>query len=80
MQHFLSADEIAALPEARHQHQFNANAVRLTRSIGAALGLTRIGVHIVRLTPGRDSTHTPLSRRGRGVHLRARGQRDRPHR
>ena len=44
------------MPERRHQHQFNANAVRLTRSIGAALGLERIGVHIVRLTPGRDST------------------------
>lgn len=56
MDHFLSAKEIAAMPERQHQHQFNDNAVRLTRSIGAALGLERIGVHIVRLTPGRDST------------------------
>ena len=56
MKHFLSAADIKALAERRHQHQFNSNAVRMTRSIGAELGLERLGVHIVRLESGRDST------------------------
>ncbi len=56
MEHFLSAEDIAALPERRHQHQFNSNAIRQTRSIGDLLGLQRLGVHMVRLEPGHDST------------------------
>lgn len=54
--HLLRAADIAALDERRHEHQFNANAVRLTRTLGLATGLARIGVHLVRLEPGRDST------------------------
>lgn len=52
----LDAATLAALPERRHVHQFNANAVRHTRSPGDLLGLERIGLHLVRLEPGRDST------------------------
>lgn len=52
----LRAADIAALPERRHQHQFNDNAIRMTRSVGDLLGLTALGVHLVRLAPGRDST------------------------
>ncbi|MEM1231406.1 MAG: cupin domain-containing protein [Pseudomonadota bacterium] len=52
----LRAAQIEAMAEERHQHQFNPNAVRMTRSIGDALGLTAVGVHLVRLAPGRDST------------------------
>jgi len=52
----LTAAEIAAWPERRHTHQFNENAVRLTRTLGVAAGLARIGVHLIRLEPGRSST------------------------
>lgn len=52
----LTASQIAALPEKVHQHQFNDNAVRHTRSIGDLLGLSDLGVHLVRLEPGHDST------------------------
>lgn len=52
----LTAAEIAAWPERRHQHQFNDNAIRMTRSLGLAAGLGRLGVHLVRLEPGREST------------------------
>ena len=52
----LNASDIAALAETRHTHQFNPNAVRHTRSLGDLLGLTRLGVHLVRLEKGRDST------------------------
>lgn len=54
--HLLAAAQIAAMPERRHQHQFNDNAVRMTRTLGVATGLERIGVHLIRLAPGRDST------------------------
>jgi uncharacterized cupin superfamily protein len=53
--HLLRAAEAAAA-ERRHQHQFNDNAVRLTSTLGTRTGLERIGVHLVRLPPGRDST------------------------
>ena len=52
----LSASDIAGLPERTHRHQFNDNAVRLTRTLSAPAGLSNPGVHLVRLTPGRDST------------------------
>lgn len=52
----LAAADIAALEEIRHVHQFNDHAVRLTRSLGDAAGLERVGIHLVRLPPGHDST------------------------
>ena len=54
--HLLRATDIAAMPVERVQHQFNANAVRLTRSLSAAVGFQRLGLHLVTLEPGRDST------------------------
>ncbi len=56
MDHYLSADDIAAMPDRKHQHQFNTNAIRLTRALGDHLGLERLGVSLVRLEQGRDST------------------------
>ena len=52
----LRAAAIEALEPTSRQHQFNANAVRLTRTLGERVGMQRIGVHIVRLEPGREST------------------------
>lgn len=53
---YWSAAELDALPERRHQHQFNGDAVRMTRTIGELAGLERIGIHLVRLQTGHDST------------------------
>jgi uncharacterized cupin superfamily protein len=50
------AAEIAAQPERSHRHQFNANAVRMTRTLSDRAGLERIGIHLVRLQTGREST------------------------
>ena len=55
-QYYFSAAEIAAMPERRHRHQFNENAVRMTRTLGDPAGLKDMGLHIVRLEPGREST------------------------
>ncbi len=52
----LAAADIAAMPERAHRHQFNDNAVRMTRTLGVPAGLSRLGVHLIRLEPGRDST------------------------
>jgi uncharacterized cupin superfamily protein len=52
----LSRAVIDSLDEIEHRHQFNSNAIRLTRTLGVPAGLKRIGVHLVRLGTGRDST------------------------
>jgi uncharacterized cupin superfamily protein len=52
----LSAATIARLPELERKHQFNANGVRFTRTLSDVTGMKRIGVHLVRLPPGREST------------------------
>jgi uncharacterized cupin superfamily protein len=52
----LSAETIAAMAERRMQHMFNANGVRMTRSLSDACGMKQIGVHLVRVEPGREST------------------------
>lgn len=54
--HLLRAADIDAMEPRRHVHQFNDNAMRLTRTLGLPAGLTRLGVHLVVLEPGRDST------------------------
>ena len=54
--HLLSRAEINAMEEKRVQHQFNDNAVRHTRTLSSATGMERIGIHEIRLEPGRDST------------------------
>ena len=56
MKGFLSANDIDELEEVRKQHQFNDNAIRLTRTLGVQVGLERIGVHLIRLESGREST------------------------
>ncbi|HMM13370.1 MAG TPA: cupin domain-containing protein [Parvibaculum sp.] len=53
---FLSAEAIAALEERRHVHQFNAGAVRHTRSLGDLAGLKDMGLHLVRVEPGHATT------------------------
>ena len=52
----LSAAAIDDLPEHIYRHPLNPNSVRHTKSLGDATGLTQVGVHLVRLKPGRDST------------------------
>ncbi len=52
----LSALAIAALPEQARPHAVNPLALRHSRDLGAAAGLTRLGVHLVRVAPGAEST------------------------
>jgi|TARA_B100001964_G_scaffold244474_1_gene326062 uncharacterized cupin superfamily protein len=52
----ISATEIEQMHESVHIHQFNDNAIRHSRSLGDSVGLSNIGIHLVRLEQGREST------------------------
>lgn len=54
--HVIKASEIESLPETRHVHQFNSNAIRNTKSLGDLAGLTTVGLHMVRVEPGDETT------------------------
>ncbi len=56
VKHHLTAAAIADLPEQIIQHPVNPNAVRNSRAVGDVVGLQKLGLHLVRLKPGRDST------------------------
>ncbi|MDA1299847.1 MAG: cupin domain-containing protein [Proteobacteria bacterium] len=52
----VKANDIDALTEVPRQHQFNPRAIRQTRSLGDIVGLKHMGLHLVRLEPGYEST------------------------
>ena len=52
----LKAEAIDKLAEQRHVHQFNPNAIRHTRSLSDLTGLSRLGLHLVRVEPGDQTT------------------------
>ncbi|MGD8690691.1 MAG: cupin domain-containing protein [Gammaproteobacteria bacterium] len=53
---FLSAEAIAALEGVRKTHFLNDNAVRLNKSLGDAVGLKNLGIHVITVDPGHCST------------------------
>lgn len=54
--HLIRGRGLTADRETRVQHQFNDNAIRYSHNLGQSAGMQRIGVHQVRIEPGRDST------------------------
>ncbi len=48
----LTALEIAAMSGRRNVHTFDPQAIRVDKSIGDAVGLRRLGVHVVSVEPG----------------------------
>ncbi len=54
--YLLKKKDIDDLSEVVVQHQFNDNAIRHTKTLSKLAGLERLGLHIVRIEPGRDST------------------------
>lgn len=51
----LRADQIAEAKEHRVQHPLNARSEIHIRSLSDAVGMSRVGVHVSRVPPGRDS-------------------------
>ena len=55
-QYLVKRVDIEAMEEKVVQHQFNDNAIRHTKTRSSLAGLERLGLHIVRIEPGRDTT------------------------
>ncbi len=52
----LKAGDIENMAGERKTHFLNPNAVRINKSLGDAVGLQHIGVHLIYVEPGRDTT------------------------
>src|SRR6266516_12718 len=51
----LRAEAIAQLEELEFRHPLNTNSDARMRSIGERVGLQRIGIHLTRVPPGKES-------------------------
>lgn len=52
----LKADAIASMEAQVRPHTLNPNAIRLRKSLGDLTGLTQLGVHLITLMPGHESS------------------------
>ncbi len=52
----LTAEDIAKMEGEQKIHFLNPNAERIAKSLGDAIGLKHIGVHLVSVEPGKDTT------------------------
>lgn len=54
--YLITAAQIEAMEGTQKTHFLNPNAQRLNKSLGDAVGLTGIGVHLIEVGPGHDTT------------------------
>jgi len=54
--YLLTAAAIAAMPGLDKTHFLNPNARRINKSLGDATGLTGLGVHVIEVAPGAETT------------------------
>lgn len=54
--YLLTAEEIAAMKGLTKTHFLNPNAQRINKSLGDATGLTGLGIHLIEVAPGHDTT------------------------
>lgn len=54
--YLLTADEIAAMPGLAKTHFLNPSAKRINKSLGDATGLTGLGIHLIEVAPGGETT------------------------
>ena len=59
---YLSAKDIEQLEGVTKVHFLNPDAVRVNKSLGDAVGLRNLGVHLIEVAPGRKSTELHLHR------------------
>jgi uncharacterized cupin superfamily protein len=52
----IKAQAIAAMAEARRVHRLNRRAIRNSKSLGDAVGMTQMGIHLVRIKSGDQTT------------------------
>lgn len=54
--HLLKASDIEAMQEKVKVHELNPQAVRHTKSLSDAVGMMQLGIHLVRVEPGKETT------------------------
>jgi uncharacterized cupin superfamily protein len=54
--YLLTAEEIAGMEGVKKSHFLNPNATRGNKSLGDATGLTGLGVHLIEVQPGHETT------------------------
>lgn len=54
--YILKASQIKSVKETRNVHKFNDNAIRNSKSLGNLVGLTSLGIHMVRVEPNEETT------------------------
>ena len=54
--YLLTADDIAAMEGLAKTHFQNEKAKRINKSLGDATGLTGLGIHIIEVEPGHETT------------------------
>ncbi|MCC1493602.1 cupin domain-containing protein [Cognatishimia sp. F0-27] len=54
--YLLRAEEIAAMAGLEKTHFLNPDAKRVNKSLGDATGLTGVGVHLIEVAPGAETT------------------------
>jgi uncharacterized cupin superfamily protein len=57
---YLSAERIAAMEGERRVHFVNPSAIRTNKSLGDAVGLNNLGIHMISIAPGDRSTEFHL--------------------
>lgn len=58
--YLLTAEAIAAMPGLAKTHFLNPNAKRINKSLGDATGLTGLGIHLIEVEPGHETTEYHL--------------------
>ena len=54
--YILKSTDIENMDGERKVHFLNKNAVRINRSLGDTVGMKNLGVHMISVAPGRDTT------------------------
>ena len=54
--HLLTASDIKNLPETKNIHFLNPNAIRNTKFLSDTLGMKNMGLHLVRVESGKETT------------------------
>ena len=52
----IKASAIAAMAETRRVHPLNSRAIRHGKSLGDAVGMKDLGIHLIRVDPGDETT------------------------
>lgn len=56
IRYLLTSEEIAAMEGLAKTHFLNENAKRINKSLGDATGLTGLGIHLIEVQPGHETT------------------------